>query len=536
MPNQRFSTRPNRAPDSQLSLFSELTEVEPDKFITELIDDGNQHNDATRLPDSGTLDTSPTEDGRGPSGSETIPERDLRSSGVDGGPVVRTISGSETGLSDSLGNRDEGVGVSSGRGRPTGVVFRSSEPEPKSTLARDLRLTAAHSIGSGSLKQKAESNLVAIRTLKILEAEGRLATQEEQGVLAKYSGWGAMPNIFAQYPPNDWRETAKAVREALNPDEYASARASTPNAHYTSPEVIQAVWKAMEQFGLPAGANILEPSLGVGHFFGFMPEYLLEGSRRTGIELDSLTGRIAAKLYPDSTVYQKGFENTALPTNFFDAAVGNIPFGNYPVFDPAYQRRPQLTRAIHDYFLAKTLDVVRPGGLVAIITSRYTMDKQDSTVRDYLGTNGVLLGAIRLPETTFKANAGTEVTTDILFLQKRDRERPEHEQEWKQLQPFLTDHGTVEINEYFVRNPGMMLGQMELKAGQYSAPIPTLIGKLEPGRLDEAISRLPSRVYRNAIELSTTLTLNSNQIPELRCRQRWGVGRPERKHCCTARR
>src|SRR5581483_7816686 len=237
--------------------------------------------------------------------------------------------------------------------------------------------------------------------------------------LVKYTGWGAMPGAFERQPSRDWKVIADELRDILTPDEYASARGSTPNAHYTSLEVIQAIWKGLERLGFAAGGHVLEPSMGVGHFFGLMPEALQQGARRTGVELDAITARIAAKLYPDSVVHGKAFEDTPLPKDFFDAAVGNIPFGNYPVFDPAYRRTPQLTRGIHDYFLTKSVDVVRPGGLIALITSRYTMDKQDSAVREHLADGAILLGAIRLPNTAFKANAGTDVTTDILFLQKR---------------------------------------------------------------------------------------------------------------------
>ena len=195
-----------------------------------------------------------------------------------------------------------------------------------------------------------------------------------------------------------------------------SARASTPNAHYTSPQVIEAIWNGLQRLGLGKGAQILEPAMGVGHFFGLMPESM-QGGHRTGVELDSITARIAKKLYPDSTIFAKGFEETPLPDNYFDAVVGNVPFGDYAVHDPAMKR--QLTRAIHDYFFAKSLEKVRPGGVMALITSRYTMDKQDDTIRRHLAEHADLLGAIRLPNTAFKGNAGTEVTTDILFLRKR---------------------------------------------------------------------------------------------------------------------
>jgi hypothetical protein len=217
--------------------------------------------------------------------------------------------------------------------------------------------------------------------------------------------------------------------------------------------------------------------MGVGHFFGMMPESLHPGTRRTGVELDSVTARIAAKLYPDSSVHAKGFEDTPLPKDFFDAAIGNIPFGNYPVYDPAYRRSPHLTRSIHDYFLTKTIDVVRPGGVIALITSRYTMDKEDSAVRRHLSNGSILLGAVRLPNTAFKANAGTEVTTDILFLQKRSPEAPTPGESWTELRSIETTDGPVEINEYFARHPEMMLGRMGMESGQYGMA-PELFGNL----------------------------------------------------------
>ena len=328
----------------------------------------------------------------------------------------------------------------------------------------------------------------------------------------KYTGWGAMPGAFEPQPSREWKGIADELREVLTAEEYASARASTPNAHYTSPEVIQTIWKAMERFGFQAGGHILEPSMGVGHFFGLMPEGLYPGTRRTGVELDSITARIAAKLYPDSNVHGKALEDTALPKDFFDAAVGNIPFGNYPVFDPAYRRSPQLTRGIHDYFLAKSLDVVRPGGLIALITSRYTMDKQDSAVRGHLADGAVLLGALRLPNTAFKANAGTDVTTDILFLQKRSSGVRQEGERWTELAPIDTPDGTLQINEYFVRHPEMMLGRMGLESAQYGAA-PALIGSLEPEILAKAVSRLPASVYSIAERQAPAYASGEDQIP-----------------------
>jgi len=298
-----------------------------------------------------------------------------------------------------------------------------------------------------------------------------------------------MPSAFAPQPPREW-QSANELKDVLNAEEYASARASTPNAHYTSPEVIQAVWQAMERFGLQPGAQILEPSLGVGHFFGLMPEGLHPGTRRTGIELDSITARLAGKLYPDSSVHAKGLEDTPLPKNFFDAAVGNIPFGNYPVYDPEYRRNPHLTRSIHDYFLTKTLDVVRPGGVIALITSRYTMDKEDFAVRRHLSDGSVLLGALRLPNTAFKANSGTDVTTDILFLQKRSPETQSPGESWIELNLIEMADGPLQINEYFARHPEMMLGRMGMESGQYGMA-PALIGSLEPGVLEKPFHSFP---------------------------------------------
>jgi hypothetical protein len=281
--------------------------------------------------------------------------------------------------------------------------------------------------------------------------------------------------------------------------------------YYTSPEVVQAIWQAMERLGLQPGAQILEPSMGVGHFFGLMPENLYPGTRRTGVELDSVTARIATKLYPESTVHGKAFEDTPFPKDYFDAAVGNIPFGNYPVYDPGYRDSPHLTHAIHDYFLAKCLDVVRPGGVMAVITSRYTMDKQDSVVRRHLAEGSILLGTIRLPNTTFKANAGTEVTTDILFLQKRSSETAPGET-WSELRSIETADGSVQLNEYYARHPEMMLGRMGLESGQYG-DAPALLGTLHPGDLEKAVALLPASVYRSRASEFPLLQSESDRVP-----------------------
>jgi N12 class adenine-specific DNA methylase len=405
------------------------------------------------------------------------------------------------------------MGVPSGRGPPEPAIIRQAEPEPDLFPSRDFRITDADRIGEGSLRDKAFDNIEAIRTLKRVEAESRAPTDGEKSLLVKYTGWGAMANAFRPYPPSEWQHTATELRELLTPAEYDSARASTPNAHYTSPEIIKSVWQAMQRFGLPPSAQILEPSMGVGHFFGLMPDEFLTRSRRTGIELDSVTARIAKCLYPDSTVFAKGFEDTPLPDNFFDAVIGNIPFGNYAVHDPAYRHTPALTRTIHDYFLAKSLDKVRPGGVLALITSRYTMDKQDATIRRHLAERADFIAAIRLPNTTFKANAGTEVTTDILFLQKRAPLARTREstpgasangESWQDLAAIETPDGPVSINEYFVRHPEMMLGTMRLERGLYSAREPTLAGEFSQDRLATVIASLPSNIYPSSEDLPPT--------------------------------
>ena len=400
-----------------------------------------------------------------------------------------------------MGAGAAGMGVAAGRKPPGDAAIIEGrfeigdiEEEPPAFPARDFRISDEHRIGQGGLHEKARNNIEAIRTLRLVEDEGREARPAEKVVLARYSGWGALSNVFHPYPRSDWQDVARAVRENLSPEEYDSARASTPNAHYTSPLVIDALWQAMERLGLGPGAKILKPSLGVGHFFGLMPEALLPGCRRTGIELDGITARIAQRLYPDARIFAKGFEETSLPDNFFDAVIGNIPFGNYAVHDPAYKNSP-VTRTIHDYFFAKSLNKLRTGGVMALITSRYTMDKQDPAIRRYLAERADLIGAIRLPNTAFKANAGTEVTTDILFLQKRAYGSAPSSEQWLALADIETPDGAVAVNKYFANHPQMMLGQMRLEGSMYRDREPTLTGVLSTESLALAVASLPQNIY-----------------------------------------
>jgi len=323
-------------------------------------------------------------------------------------------------------------------------------------LPENFRITDDN-LGIGGAKAKFRMNMDAIHTLKQIEAENRHATPEEQEVLSKYVGWGGLVDAFDGSKEN-WRYEYSELLSALTPEEYAAARSSTLNAHYTSPTVIKAIYEAVGNMGFTTG-NILEPSMGIGNFFGLLPQEM-SGSKLYGVELDSITGRIAKQLYPNADITVAGFETTDR-RDFFDLAVGNVPFGNYKVNDKAYNK---LNFSIHDYFFAKTLDQVRPGGVIAFITSRYTMDKESPEVRKYIAERADLLGAIRLPNNAFKANAGTEVVSDILFLQKRDHPQV-IEPDWVHL--GQNDDGFA-INSYFIDHPEMILGRMTSENTQYS--------------------------------------------------------------------
>ena len=330
------------------------------------------------------------------------------------------------------------------------------EPE-RSTLelAGNFHITD-DDLGVGGPKQKFARNIEAIRTLFKLEQEHRGATAEEQQVLSQYVGWGGLADAFD--PSKDsWAKEYAELKGLLSEDEYAAARSSTLNAHYTSPTVIRAIYDAVERMGFQSG-NILEPSMGVGNFFGMLPTSMAD-SRLYGVELDNITGRIAKKLYPQADITVAGFESTDR-RDFYDLAVGNVPFGNYRVNDKAYNK---LGFSIHNYFFAKAIDQVRPGGIVAFVTSRYTMDSKDSTARKHMAERADLLGAIRLPNNAFKANAGTDVVSDIIFLQKRDRPI-DHEPDWVQL--GKTEDGFA-INQYFVDHPEMVLGELTTESTQY---------------------------------------------------------------------
>mgnify|MGYP002558188721 CR=1 FL=1 len=321
--------------------------------------------------------------------------------------------------------------------------------------AENFRITDDE-LGVGGAKAKFRANMAAINLLKELEFEGLQASPEQQEILSRYVGWGGLADAFDENKPN-WADEFAELYATLSPEEYAAARASTLNAHYTSPTVIKAIYEAVGNMGFQTG-NILEPAMGVGNFFGLLPQEM-QGSRLYGVELDSITGRIAKQLYPKADITVAGFETTDR-RDFFDLAIGNVPFGQYQVNDRAYNK---LGFSIHDYFFAKTLDQVRPGGVIAFVTSRYTMDKQSPEVRKYIARRAELLGAIRLPNNAFKANAGTEVVSDIIFLQKRDRPI-DIEPDWVHLGE---NEDGFSINQYFIDNPEMVLGRQTSESTQY---------------------------------------------------------------------
>ena len=363
--------------------------------------------------------------------------------------------------------------------------------EPVPEPAGNFHITDEH-LGEGGAKQKYARNIEAIKTLFRLEEEHRGASAEEQEVLAQYVGWGGLADAFDPNKDN-WAKEYTELKGMLSEDEYAAARGSVLNAHYTSPTVIRAIYDAVEKMGFRSG-NILEPSMGVGNFFGMLPD-TMQDSRLYGVELDSITGRIAQKLYPQADITVAGFETTDR-RDFYDLAVGNVPFGNYKVADKAYNK---LGFSIHNYFFAKAIDQVRPGGIVAFVTSRYTMDSKDSTARKHMAERADLLGAIRLPNNAFRANAGTDVVSDIIFLQKRDRPA-DIEPDWVQL--GKTEDGFA-INQYFVDHPEMVLGELTAESTQYGREELTVVpieGAVLADQLAEAVQHIEGQYTEAEVE------------------------------------
>ena len=344
------------------------------------------------------------------------------------------------------------------------VPVKQAEPQIDKTGAVNFHITD-DDLGIGTAKEKFRRNVEAIRTLEKIESENRIATPEEQEILSQYVGWGGLADAFDE-SKNAWANEYQELKGLLSEQEYTSARESTLNAHYTSPAIIRSIYEALDKMGFEKG-NVLEPAMGIGNFFGMLPEKMQE-SRLYGVELDGITGRIAKQLYPNADIKITGFEKTDYPNDFFDVAIGNVPFGQYKVADKQYDKQNFL---IHDYFFAKTLDKVRPGGVVAFVTSKGTMDKKSPEVRKYLAQRAELLGAVRLPNTAFKENAGTEVTSDILFLKKRDRVM-DLEPDWVHLSE---DENGIAMNSYFAEHPEMIVGKMEMVSGPYGMVILSIL-------------------------------------------------------------
>jgi N12 class adenine-specific DNA methylase len=385
--------------------------------------------------------------------------------------------------------------------QPVGEVPAGPSPEPATVPPpeplrnqHNYRITDEDRLGAGSLKRKCRDNLAAIGLLKRLEAESRPPTLEEKRTLVRYVGWGGLPQVFDAWN-EEWATQREQLEQFLTPAEFDSARATTLNAHYTPPVVIHAMYAALQRFGFEHG-RILEPACGLGHFFGLMPDAMRDRSVVTGIEIDAVTARLAKALYPDADLRQQPFEEARLADGFYDVAISNVPFASYAPYDPRFKA---WNFPIHDYFFAAALAKVRPGGLILFVTSRGTLDKLDAALRAYVAQQADLLGAIRLPNDTFKANANTEVTTDLVLLRKRlPGERPQGPA-YQELVDLTNSLGEIiPVNEYFAAHPEMMLGEMRLEGTMYQGGEPTLVpnGRDLAEQLAEAVARLPKGLFR----------------------------------------
>lgn len=374
------------------------------------------------------------------------------------------------------------------------------------TLKPENYKITADVLGEGSPRQKFKANILAIQTLQEIEKEKRMATPDEQVILSRYVGWGGLPQAFD--PDNiHWKPEVQELKELLSEDEYSSAKGSTLNAHYTAPVIIKAMYGALEQMGYYKG-NILEPGMGVGHFFGLLPD-AMKDSKLYGVELDEITGRIAKALYPEANISVCGFEKTQFSNSFFDVAIGNVPFGDYQVYDKAYDKHSFM---IHDYFFAKSLDKVRDGGVLAFISSKGTMDKKSPMVRQYLAERAELIGAVRLPNNAFKANAGTEVTSDIIFMKKRDRKVLAADEPWVHLG---MDKNGIPMNQYFIDHPEMILGEMQMVSGRFgeeSACLPISGNDLKLA-LEKALGNLDYQFPQVEIEAESLMEDDRVTIP-----------------------
>ena len=486
----------------------------------------------------------PAANGRGTRSDEPASRDAADSGGTDRngtGPASPAVdpAGSDAaiGARPSLGNgageihlpaaRDVAVGQEFNGNDEAGAEVEVSEPEPPRNQ-NNFRITYEDRIGIGTLKHKCRDNLAAIALLKKLEAENRPATEDEKRVLVRYVGWGGLPQVFDALNES-WKKERAHLESLLTTDELESARATTLNAHYTAPVVVRAMYAALQRFGFRQG-RVLEPAAGLGHFIGLMPDEMKAGSRITGIEIDSITVRLARKLYPDADLRHQPFEETKLADGFYDVAISNILFGDYKPFDPKFK---SWNFVIHDYSFAKALDKVRPGGLVLFITSHGTLDKMDGALREYISNQADLLGAIRLPNDAFKKNANTEVTTDIVMLRKRLPGELPNGSVWKELVEISDSAGeTIPVNEYFAAHPEMMLGEMRPEGKMYARSEPTLIPNQRPlaEQLPEVIALLPKDVFKPKLYLNMRTSWPRWSNGRTKSKIRWTSPRMRQAH------
>src|ERR1017187_2540886 len=465
------------APQGQLDLFSGNA-------------NRHEHADSIRLDGAAILAGGPAPNGGG-NGADGHASADVAGGrGEDQGRNGRDSPTTDPAGADATAGPRPSLGNGEGEVHPASAGERLGPPR---NLA-NYRVTDRDHLGQGSLKQKFRANVEAIKLLRSLESEKRPASDDEKAVLVRYVGWGGLPQVF-DVNSREWFKEQVELAKLLTDDEHTSARASTLNAHYTSPVIVRGMYAALVRFGFRHG-RILEPACGLGHFIGLTPEEMHAHSTITGIEIDLLTARLAKVLYPDADIRHQPFEEARLADGFYDVAVSNIPFGDYQPFDPRYN---VFKFPIHDYFFAAALEKVRPGGLILFVTSKGTLDKEDSTLREYLAQRANLVGAVRLPNDAFKRNANTEVTTDIVMLRKLNPGETPSGSAWKETAEHVNTKGeAIYINEYFAQHPRMMLGEMELSGSMYRDKEPTLVsdGRDLAEALAEAISNLPNNIYR----------------------------------------
>lgn len=427
-------------------------------------------------------------------------QRDDGVSANSGGRGDRSNLSNESGKSKTR-SQESDVGSSRNQSSKLADSTRSPESSDGANL-RNYRIQLNELKRTGTWKATAEQNVQIVELVKSIIAENRAATPEEKTLLTKFTGWGAseiangiFPNQYGSYKDASWKALGERLEAALTPEEYAQAKRTTQYAHYTSEPIIRSVYAALSRFGFNGG-SMVEPGMGVGLFNGLMPDAMANNSQYTGIEYDAITGNIAKLLYPDSNVIVGDFTETKLPKNFFDVAVGNPPFGNIKIqSDPEYKKQGFL---LHDYFFAKTIDRVKEGGLLVFVTSKGTMDKANDRARKYLSDRADLVGAIRLPQTAFKDNAGTEVVTDVIFLRKRMAGQEPAGEAWAGLKEITTPQGAASINEYFATHPEMILGKSALTGSMYRAneyTVEPIAGSDIETLFSEAINNLPENIY-----------------------------------------